>query len=342
MTKRIIIYTSLLLLVASLWSEKVAVLKELNNPHFDIVVVKDQLYIPEGHQIYIYSLKNFQLINKFGKRGEGPKEFRGDVYLTIQPDHLLVESEGKISFFSKNGDYIREIICPQKARLIGLTPVGNRYVGRGSSYTDPKDKIRYNTICFYDSAFNQGSRITRTPSRFQRDGSIMFMNGTFNFKVYKNLIFVQYHGKSFKLDCFDQKGRIKYSITDKTFVNRPVSQEDRKRAYEHIKKYMPWVYRQKQRIKFPKFWGGIGTFFIDRECGRLYIITYVKKGNNETLFYRCNLNGHIINKFFFAVGDRNIWAPYPLDIEGDKLYQLRENVDREEWELHITDIKNNT
>ena len=324
---------------STLWCKKVAILSEINNPGFDIKVDGSRLYVPEGHQIFIYSLKDYKLVKKFGRKGEGPKEFRGEIYLNVQPECLLVESEGKISYFTKDGKYIREIVRPEKGRIKGMAPLGKRFVGKGTSFTDPKDKVRYNTISFYDSEFKESSQITKTRSRFQTDGSVMFMNGTFNFKVFNSNIYVQYHGKEYRLDCFDQNGKLKYSITDEKFRNRKVTYLDRKRAFDYLKKYMPWVYRQKERVKFPDFWGGVGTFFIDSKRNRLYIITYIKKDNTRSLFYMYDLEGNFIKKFFLAVGDRSIWAPYPLDIEDGKLYQLMENIDREEWELHITPLK---
>ena len=65
---------------------------------------KDQIYITEGASIYIYSLKDFKFVKKFGKEGEGPHEFKIipqlPLIINVQTDKLLVNSLGKISRFT--------------------------------------------------------------------------------------------------------------------------------------------------------------------------------------------------------------------------------------------------
>ena len=93
---------------------RVAVLAELNDPGFDIVVDGDRLYVPDGSAVFIYSLTDYRLITKFGRRGEGPGELMGEVALTVLPDILFLSSKGKIFHFGKNGDFIKEIACPEE------------------------------------------------------------------------------------------------------------------------------------------------------------------------------------------------------------------------------------
>ena len=101
----------LLVLTGVVFAEKVATLSPLKNP-YEIQVEKDRLYITEGPVIFIFSANDFKLINKFGKRGEGPQEFKlnqgNDVVgLHILPDYLQVNSLGRISFFTKDGTFKR-------------------------------------------------------------------------------------------------------------------------------------------------------------------------------------------------------------------------------------------
>lgn len=41
-----------------------------------IIVDEGRVYLAEVEHIYIYSSANFKLLKKFGKQGEGPKEFK--------------------------------------------------------------------------------------------------------------------------------------------------------------------------------------------------------------------------------------------------------------------------
>jgi hypothetical protein len=44
--------------------------------HSELLVADKKLYITDFAEILIYNLKTFKLINKFGKKGVGPREFR--------------------------------------------------------------------------------------------------------------------------------------------------------------------------------------------------------------------------------------------------------------------------
>ncbi len=120
----------LLVLTGVVFAEKVAILSPLKNP-YEIQVDKDRLYITEGPVIFIFSANDFKLINKFGKRGEGPQEFKLNqgndvVELYILPDYLQVNSLGRISFFTKDGTFKRVMM---NTGGDWFQPVGKNYLG---------------------------------------------------------------------------------------------------------------------------------------------------------------------------------------------------------------------
>jgi hypothetical protein len=69
-----------------------------------------------GAAISIYSLKDFKLIKKLRKEGEGPQEFKTflgfGLTVDIYPGHILVNSIDKISYFSRKGEFIKEKKTP--------------------------------------------------------------------------------------------------------------------------------------------------------------------------------------------------------------------------------------
>jgi len=317
-------------------SGKAVRLKEINDPGFDIHVHGSRLYIPEESRTYIYSLKDLKLLGSFGKQGEGPGEFRGEVYINYQKGKLLVESAGKISFFTLDGLFMSEHIFPEKTFVKRMTPVAEKFVGYGGTVVD--SGTNYITLFFYDKDMQKQGEITRTKSNFQKDGTITFMNGTFNFKIFKDLIYVQYLGQDMKLDVFDRDGVLKFTVRDPEFRNKKVSEKDKKDAIDYFRKFMPELYTRRQRIRFSDKWGGVGTFFFDESDNSLYIITYAQDKTGKYLFYKYGTDGKFIKKFYLDVGYRDIWAPYPLDIENGKLYQLIENYEDEEWDLIIKNL----
>jgi len=93
------------LFVSFSFAKKVATLPELNNP-FGLYIDVDRIFITEGVTTYIYSSKDYSLIKKFGKEGEGPGEIlfrrRGgstEIELTIEKGHLNCRKCNKISVF---------------------------------------------------------------------------------------------------------------------------------------------------------------------------------------------------------------------------------------------------
>ena len=59
--------------------------------------------------ISIFSLDDFNLINRIGKEGEGPGEFKEKVFnLYFKDGQVLVNSAGRVTYFSEDGKYIKE------------------------------------------------------------------------------------------------------------------------------------------------------------------------------------------------------------------------------------------
>jgi hypothetical protein len=82
-----------------------------------IFVDGNRLYITEFPTVYIYSLPGFRLIKKFGRSGEGPQEFKRQIHLTVQPGYIMVQSIGKVSFFTRDGDAGEEFKSPYIFRV---------------------------------------------------------------------------------------------------------------------------------------------------------------------------------------------------------------------------------
>lgn len=87
------------------FSQKEVPLPDIMNPN-SIVIDNQQIYIVQEVNVFIYSLKDFSLINKFGKAGEGPREFKKvpqpwipSISLYLAGDKLMINSVGKITFF---------------------------------------------------------------------------------------------------------------------------------------------------------------------------------------------------------------------------------------------------
>ncbi|MCP4213160.1 MAG: hypothetical protein GY765_00820, partial [bacterium] len=95
---------------------KTLVLPEILKPVL-MTIHDNHLYVLQDTSIYIYSLKGLKLIKKFGRKGEGPKEFMARPFgppmtMSFYEGKLAVNSNNKLSFFDPKGEYISEMKAP--------------------------------------------------------------------------------------------------------------------------------------------------------------------------------------------------------------------------------------
>ena len=105
---KVITFFTVLLISMSGFAEKVTVFKELLKPS-RIYLDHDRIFITERTKVNIYSLKDYKLIGTFGQKGEGPGEFRIPFYIHPLKDRLMIDTPGKISYFTKDGKLIGEV-----------------------------------------------------------------------------------------------------------------------------------------------------------------------------------------------------------------------------------------
>jgi hypothetical protein len=317
---------------------KVVPLPDLLNPDL-IRVDENQMYITEDANIYIYSLKDFHLLKKFGKRGEGPREFMTGtgvamMWLEIQPDDLFIHTMNKISYFSKQGTFIKE----QKINMAyapELKPLENRFVGVGF----PTEKgIRYWTINIYNSDLEKIKEIYRYERAFYpgRDINLLGIKRA-DFCVYDKKIFVADTEKTGIIYVFDLNGGQLYSIKP-DYEKVEITPQVEKRLRENFSagSNREFYEAYKHKIKFPEYFPAMR--FMVAADGKLYIMTYKTTGD-KTQFLIYTTPGKFLEKVFLPVKDMEARQFCPFTIKNNKLYHLYDNEDTEIWELHITTIQ---
>ena len=106
--KKAIVFLILILLISTFVSGRViATFPELLNPD-RMEMDENHIYITEGIAINIYSFKSFELIKKFGKKGEGPREFARYIGISLNSNKIYINSQGKLSIYSVDGEFIKE------------------------------------------------------------------------------------------------------------------------------------------------------------------------------------------------------------------------------------------
>ena len=339
--KRIIITMVMVLLMLPTLSfgKKLATLSELVKPT-GIEVDNHQCYIVEKASIFIYSLKDFRLIKKFGKSGEGPQEFkitRGGESLQafVHGDLLWINSMGKLSIFDKKGNFIKEMktAAPRGAGM--FQPIGDLIVGRGVSGA-VEDGLVYFVINLYDLQFNVVKELKRIKV-LQKGGMTLPMINPVCFVAGNNVVFPG-EMKKFQVTIFDVK-RNKTTFISRDYKPLKVTEKYKKDIYTMFKTMpdsKPMFEQLKKIIRFRDEFPPIQGFMPAND--RVYILTYlVKDGKSECFIY--DMKGKFIKRVFLPIHYLYGARPTPMTFNNDKFYQLVENEDDEEWELHSIDVK---
>jgi hypothetical protein len=164
--KKFILFILIFTFVTPALAQKPVILPQICDPQ-SIVVDNGQIYIVEYTSIYIYSTKDFKLQRKIGKEGEGPREFRPrpgifEISINVEPDYLLVKSVQRLSYFTRDGEYIKEINADIHTELI---PHGDQFVGIKRWIGE--NKTLYSTTSIYDSHFKKIKELITQKRYFQ-------------------------------------------------------------------------------------------------------------------------------------------------------------------------------
>jgi hypothetical protein len=322
----------MLTFVSPAFAEKVATLQEINKP-WTFFVDQDRFYISETVSVYIYSLKDFKLIKKFGRRGEGPGEFTvvNKIGVNIQPDYdkIQVTDAVKSAFFTKSGKLIKEL----KGNIEGsnFLYVGNNFVGRGWVSEGKKD---FEAINLYDSNFKKLKEVFRKeffsspPEKY----NVHFKNYLDYYAGYNKIFITAEH--DFIIRVYDSNGKPEYTIK-KDYPLKKITKEDKADYHKSLKLRFTRYEEIKHKIRFTPYFPAIQRLIIRDK--KVYAIMWeTEKEDSECFIF--DLNGKFLKKVFLPLKKEDRFHPYLYAIANRKLYQLLENLDNETWELHITEL----
>jgi hypothetical protein len=316
-------------------ASKTVKLPGLLNPN-SIVVHDDRYFVIDGPTIYIYWLKDFQLMKKFGSKGEGPGEFMiipgiSSFNLICHPDKIQINSMGKVSFFSLDGRFLNE----QKHSVMygggQFYPIGNKFAGMGFKQENSKFFI---TIDIYNSQLKKEKEVAEYSIKAGLDGTVL--ENTLSIQSFENKIFVAMSNR-FLIDVYDDKGEKIYEIYH--------DYDNIKFTQKHKEEILDWYKRNpvtknlyhmfEDRLKFPSSFPAIRRFFVTD--GKVYVQTYLKK-DRKAEFFVFDLNGKLLKKFFLPIVKNDLLETIHLFcIKNGKLYQLIED-DEEIWHIEVLDI----
>jgi hypothetical protein len=324
----------LFLAVSVFAAAEVVLLPDLLNPD-GILVDQSQMYITEGTSVFIYSLKDFKLKKKFGKRGEGPQEFMLNppvpLIINFDGDDIIVTSVGKMSRFSKDGAFKEENKLGTPL-VFYLKSLGKQYTGYGLY---PEAGKIYRAVNIYDEKLKKVKEVCRIIHDFQLPGKGFNALLPYAYDTYDNKIFVPWKTE-FCIDVYDDKGQYLYSIKQ-DYKNLEVTETDKQTIINALKTdpSTRTIYEQYIKpVNFPEYFCAVND--IRAADGKLYAFTY-KKDNDKTECFIFDIKGKLLKKVFVHLGKKDINEFYPFAVKNGKVYQLLE--EEEDCELHVTEIK---
>ncbi len=331
-----LIYIFLILVIATPFFGKGGkVLDDLLNPQ-SIEIDDSQIYFIEGAKIYIYSLKGLELVKVFGKAGAGPQEFLVQPQLPLQVNvstgKLIVNSQNKVSFWTKDGTYISENKVQIGVFSGSFKPISDGYVGLRLII---EDSIMYFGNDYYDKDFNRVRLLFKQKHFFQQGKKMNPVGRIPFFHIWKGKVYVE--DENGIIHIFDKSGK-EYPSVKHQFKPLKLESEHRERILDFykndpaIKQFWSFF---KDNMEFPSHFSNIQNSIVNDD--KIYMQTY-RRDNGKAEFIIYNTNGKYIGTRMIPLKDMNIIRPYPYMISKGKLYQVFEN-DDEEWEISITGLR---
>ena len=335
--KKILIFIILLLPVTLIQAEKAATLDGLLRPDM-ITIGNDRICITEGASVLVYSLKDYRLLKKFGKPGEGPQEFKivpfGPPLVAVPyNDKIYVSSNAKLSVFTLDGVFIKE--AKTKPYTVYI-PFKNSFLA--TAMVPDEKEIPVLAINLYNEKFENLKTLYISDMQVGPSAGMNFPFSSFNFIPYKDRAYVVAGKEGFVIDVFDQKGNKLYRIK-KEFKPLKVPAEFKKENEQWFKTnsfYKQYWEFFKTRVSYKKQYPPIRD--MDVTDDRIYVLTYKTRGEKSE-FIILDLKGNEQKRVFLPCPE-NVGMDYysKYDIHNKNFYTLVENEDDEVWELHKDEL----
>jgi hypothetical protein len=311
------------------YGKKMAELPEIKKPV--------GLYVTENATVFIYSLKDYNLLKKFGSQGQGPQEFQTlphvPIGIDVSTDKLIVASIRKISYFTRQGEFIKEVRGASLALRLRL--FGDKFLG----WSQAMDKgVIYNTIVLFDSKLNKLKEIYRVKDSYQGPGKgYKVLAKVFTYHAYDNKILLPGEDDAV-IDVFDSKMKKLFSIRLDP-KRREVDQNFKETLTHYFKTSPESRHLYESHLKpliFPGYFPVIADFFVDH--GTIYVMTW-KRENNSNEFFIYDMTGKFKKRQMIPIRYESELTPYPAIVNNGKLYQLVEDEKKLVWEFHVSEIK---
>lgn len=342
-----LMFISLLILASFVFAEKIVPLPDLTKAE-GIQADGGQIIVTSFPQVFIYNLKDFKLLTKFGKAGEGPQEFFRFVkaqFHPTNPDWVIVGSHDKMSFYTRKGEYVKDFRSKYVRWGDCLWPVADNYVGTLTTLEKGTNEI----LCLnlFGPDLQQKKEFIRWEgcigpfaSKRINPSDSTFSGGEYT--IYDNKIFVLLRVDKGNIEVFDSEGNKLYTINH-GYKRIPLKKSDRDAFNKFIKEHPRFSNRWelfKDAMNYPEYFPATRAMAIAND--KIYVFTnnrIPEENKYEVVIF--DIKGKFLKNTMVPFYKKNIQEHFPFSIYNGKLYQLVENENKEKKkvELHISNIE---
>ncbi len=325
--KHVLAVLIIIVCVVPVNAEKGHPLPDIMKPK-NIVVNENRLYVSDEYRIFVYSLDDFRLLHRVGKKGKGPGEFSFTPSLYFYKDKLRAMGGGKIIIYSKEMNVIQE----KKMMFFAsrIRPFGNNYL---MVHDEEDKKSRFSTVSVFDTDFKKiktlahGKKWEKERKSNEND-PVVLVGPIFRALCSGDKAYIADGRKGFHIEIYDLEGnRIKEIIKNVKPVKTGESQKrnrlnEVRRAPVIIKRWE----QLKNRIAFPEYLPLMRDIHLGEK--NLFVKTWgIKDGREEYMVF--DLDGNEITAIYLPAAMR-----FNYTFAGNTFYYIKENEETGEWELY--------
>lgn len=291
--------------------------------------------------IHIYSRKDFTHIRQFGRKGQGPTDFEFIGFIRVYPDYLFISAGRKVSYYSKNGDFLKTV-TPSFPTTGGYIPLDSNFICKNYLGENPKEKLHKIIVELLDSKFKKKKDLYLAElDKFVRYNfetgktDVLVTRDCFKLEVYNDRLYVGNTDVGFFFIVFDTKGNRLYEI-NLSYENRKITSKEKKKIMDEFREAIGEQEFNRRKAShdyiFPKFYPAYYDFTV--ADGKIYVFSYpIIDVPQEVIIL--DLRGNFLGKTIIP----KIGPLRPsYCINKGKLYYMNYNNENYKWELHVAKL----
>jgi hypothetical protein len=336
MKKLTIVLSCTVLLLVNLLKAEDLELKEVVRP--DVFILSQNFaYIGEKHQVYIYSLPGYKFIQKFGKAGEGPGEFKlghgiNNLTINVIGDKLVIGSIGKLYVYSLKGELLQEHKVPSMQRFL---PAGDGFVSNTS--LKGKEGNQVQGVALFNKDLSSKTVLMKSDIPVGMGVKMYIPKPNFKYIVYRNKIYLSESLDKINIGIIDFQGRKLGDISGQ-FEPLQISKLYKKNLTHYYKTDPNWKNfwnYMKKFLTFPENFPAVRDFFIDEDL--IYVQTFLVE-DNKTKWKIFDLKGKCKGEALLPIV--NLYTDQlPLHAVKQAVYfYLQEEIDGDNWLVKQSEI----